>query len=77
MKPKYSWTIRTRSKKNIIVGVGGKVSLRDINSTSDVFSFQPYAKEYLYDSSLSNYLNYRQQVYAGICRNKFPSFKLV
>lgn len=58
--------------KNIIAGVGGKISLRDINSGSDVYSFQNAPKEYLYDSSLSNYLNYNQKVYAVYAEISFP-----
>jgi ferric enterobactin receptor len=62
--------------KNIILGVGGKVSLYDINSNSDVMSFQPAGKIYFYDSSLSNYLQYHQKVYAVYSELSFPVGKL-
>lgn len=51
-------------KKDIVWGVGGKISLMDIGSNSDVNSLQPVIKKWSYDSSLSNNLKYHQQVYA-------------
>ena len=62
--------------KNIILGVGGKVSLRDITSNSDVYSFQNGPKEYVYNNTLSNQLDYHQQVYAGYAEISFPVFNL-
>ena len=58
--------------KDIILGVGGKISFNDINSTSNVFSLQPNAKIYLFDSSLSNNLQYHQKVYALYSELSFP-----
>jgi outer membrane receptor protein involved in Fe transport len=62
--------------KNIILGVGGKISLRDINSNSYVYSFQNGPKEYVYNTTLSNQLDYHQQVYAGYAEISFPVFSL-
>ncbi len=53
-------------------GVGGKISLRDIHSTSNVLSLQPETGNYLYDSTLSNYLTYHQAVYALYTELNFP-----
>jgi outer membrane receptor protein involved in Fe transport len=50
--------------KKIMLGAGGKVSFMDINSVSTVNSLEVTAKQFLYDSSLSNNLRYRQKVYA-------------
>ncbi len=62
--------------KDVILGVGGKLNFVDIASTSDVFSLQPGSKLYLFDSSLSNYLNYHQKVYAVYTELSFPAGKL-
>ena len=58
--------------KKIILGAGGKFSLYDINSSSDVSSFQTGVKSFLYDSSLSNALHYHQKVYAFYSEVSFP-----
>lgn len=58
--------------KKIILGAGGKLSLYDINSSSDVSSFQSGVKSFLYDSSLSNALHYHQKVYAFYSEVSFP-----
>jgi ferric enterobactin receptor len=63
-------------KNDIVLGVGGKINLYNINSVSDVLSFQPDEKLYLFDTSLSNYLNYRQKVYAVYSELSFPAGKL-
>jgi ferric enterobactin receptor len=59
--------------KKVILGTGAKLSSYNINSTSDVLSFQPYAKNYLFDSSLSNYLRYHQKIYAVYAELSFPA----
>ncbi len=59
-------------KKDVILGFGGKLNLRNITSNSDVSSYQNAPKEYLYDSSLSNHLTYDQKVYAGYAEISFP-----
>src|SRR6185295_5436901 len=51
-------------KKNLLLGAGGKVSLMDISSLSEVNRLQADARSWAYDSSLSNFLRYHQKVYA-------------
>ena len=58
--------------KKIVLGLGGKYSLYDINSTSDVSSFQPVQKSFTFDSSLSNQLHYHQKVFAFYTELSFP-----
>ena len=59
--------------KKVILGTGAKLSSYNINSSSDVLSFQPYAKNYLFDSSLSNYLRYHQKIYSVYAELSFPA----
>ncbi|MDP4262408.1 MAG: TonB-dependent receptor [Bacteroidota bacterium] len=59
-------------KKDIVIGVGGKTNFSEIISHSNVFAFQPASKEYINDISLSNYLDYKQQVYALYAEISFP-----
>ena len=58
--------------KDVVLGVGSKLTLMNISSTSDVLSLQPDAKVYIRDSFLSNYLDYQQQVYAAYAEISFP-----
>ena len=58
--------------KNIILGAGGKINFDDINSSSEVLSFQPDVKTYFFDSSLSANLEYHQKVYALYSELSFP-----
>jgi len=58
--------------KKVTLGVGGKMVFTDIHSVSNVLSLQPGTGEYAYDSTLSNYLRYRQQVYALYSELNFP-----
>ncbi len=58
--------------KKIVLGLGGKYSLYDINSTSDVSSFLPVQKSFAFDSSLSNQLHYHQKVFAFYTELSFP-----
>jgi len=58
--------------KDIKWGIGGKLNFYDIKSTSNVMLFQPEGNKYLFDSSLSNYLNYNQKVYALYTELSFP-----
>ena len=62
--------------KNLILGSGGKISFNDINSNSDVLSFQPAVKTYFFDSSLSGNVEYHQKVYAAYCELSFPVGRL-
>jgi ferric enterobactin receptor len=58
--------------KKLILGVGGKMVFTDIHSNSNVLSLQTPSGNYLYDSTLSNYLLYKQQVYALYTELSFP-----
>lgn len=62
--------------KNIILDAGGKIIFDDIKSTSDVLSFYPNTKMYVFDSSLSSNLQYHQKVYAFYSELSFPVGKL-
>jgi outer membrane receptor protein involved in Fe transport len=59
-------------RKNVNLGVGGKFSGYDINSIADALVWEPYGKNYLYDSTLSDNLNYHQKVYALYSELSFP-----
>ena len=59
-------------KKDVILGLGGKISFDQITSHSTIFAFEPDSKEYSFDSSLSNSLRYKQQVYALYEEISFP-----
>ncbi|MFT3937080.1 MAG: outer membrane beta-barrel family protein [Chitinophagaceae bacterium] len=51
---------------------GVKTALRDINSASDVAAFSPADGSYKYDSTQSNSLHYKRQVYAVYGSVSFP-----
>ncbi len=59
--------------KKVILGTGAKLSMYNINSSAAVLSFRPYSGDYLFDSSLSNYLQYHQKVYAVYAELSFPA----
>ncbi len=61
--------------KKVTVGIGGKMVFTDIHSTSNVLSLNPISGLYFYDSTLSNYLRYQQQVYALYSEVNFPVAK--
>jgi outer membrane receptor protein involved in Fe transport len=63
-------------KKDVILGVGGKTIFTEIISNSNISTFQPVSKEYLFNSALSNYLDYKQKVYALYSEITFPVAKL-
>ncbi|HVX48828.1 MAG TPA: TonB-dependent receptor [Chitinophagaceae bacterium] len=58
--------------KDVKLGTGAKFVARDINTLSDVLSFQPGAKQFLQDEYLSNTLAYHQKVYAAYAEVNFP-----
>ena len=62
--------------KNVTFDAGADFTFDDITSTSNVYALQPLSKLYLYDSSVSNYLSYHQQVYAVYAEMNFPVAKL-
>ena len=53
---------------------GGRIQLRQIASTSPVYTFDPAVADYPYDSSQSNALSYDRRVYAGYASLSFPLF---
>jgi outer membrane receptor protein involved in Fe transport len=57
--------------KNMTLGLGGKFSGYDINSTAEALLWNSYSNTYQYDSSLSNDLNYHQKVYAAYAELNF------
>jgi len=63
--------------KNINLGVGGKFNAYNISSTSDVNVWEPALMNYLFDSTLSNDLNYHQKVYAFYSELSFPLGKIL
>jgi hypothetical protein len=58
--------------KEIKLGFGGKLNFYDVKSTSNVIKYQPVYNKYLFDPSLSNYLDYNQKVYAVYAELSFP-----
>lgn len=63
-------------KKDVLLGVGGKLSLMDISSTANVLRYQPDPKTFLPDLYLTNSLSYHQKVYALYSELTFPVAKL-
>lgn len=59
-------------KEDVILGVGGKMIYTNISSHSNISSFDVPSKSYLYDTALSNELNYKQKVYALYAELTFP-----
>jgi ferric enterobactin receptor len=59
-------------KEDVILGIGGKMVYTNISSNANISSFEPSSKLYLYDTALSNYLSYKQQVYALYAEMTFP-----
>jgi len=53
---------------------GGRVQMRQIASTSPVYTFDKALAGYPYDSSQSNALTYNRHVYAGYASLSFPLF---
>jgi len=58
--------------KVVNLSVGGKINVYDISSTSAAYVWENSAKDYLYDSALSNSLNYHQKIYAAYSELSFP-----
>jgi len=59
-------------KKNVLLGIGSKMSTMDINSNSNVLKLNGVLQNFLQDPFLSNYLNYHQKVYAFYSELTFP-----
>ncbi len=51
---------------------GADFTFDNITSKSDVYALDPVGKSFFYDSSLSNYLSYKQAVYAAYAELSFP-----
>jgi len=64
-------------RKDINLGIGGKLNSYDIASMSDVFAWQHGEKNYLFDSTLSNSLDYHQKVYAFYSELSLPLGKML
>ena len=62
-------------KKDVKLGVGSKASFYNINSTSDVLSYQPNMQIFQPNPSLANNLKYDQKVYAVYAELSFPVSK--
>ncbi|MEO9209879.1 MAG: TonB-dependent receptor [Ginsengibacter sp.] len=62
--------------EKVIFGVGGKYSLYNISSYSNVFKLDASTNQYITDPILSNSLDYRQKVYAFYSEISFPFFSL-
>ena len=62
--------------KDVTLGIGSKVGFYDIGSTSTVMRYQPQVNQYVFNSSLSNNLDYHQKVYAFYSEISFPVGKL-
>ena len=63
-------------KKDIILGFGTKGVFSDIKSTSVVSQYETISKSYLFNPSMSNNLDYKQNVYAAYAELSFPVSKL-
>jgi outer membrane receptor protein involved in Fe transport len=62
--------------QDVTLGVGGKFSGYNISSIADALLWTPDVNDYIYDSALSNNLNYHQKVYAVYTELSFPVGKL-
>lgn len=60
--------------EKFVAGVGAKLSIDDINSSSAGLQYDAATKSYVTDNSLSSNLRYNQKVYAGYAELSFPLF---
>ncbi|MEP6684011.1 MAG: TonB-dependent receptor [Parafilimonas sp.] len=58
--------------EKINFGAGADLTFDNIKSNSNVFALDPLNKLYSYDSTVSNYLSYKQAVYAAYAELSFP-----
>lgn len=63
-------------KKEVILGMGGKLNFRDIESNSNVLSYNPVSKSFVPDNYLTNFLTYHEKVYALYSELTLPVEKL-
>ena len=57
--------------KLAIIELGGKAILSDINSTSNVHTYNKAQNSYFFDQTLSNAFNYKSTIYAGYLSTTF------
>jgi outer membrane receptor protein involved in Fe transport len=63
-------------RKDVTLGMGGKMNFRNISSSADVLSYQPSSNSFVPDPYLSNSLDYHQKVYALYSEMSFPVGKI-
>jgi len=63
--------------EGVNLGMGGKFSGYDITSVANALVWNPFSDNYLYNSALSNNLDYHQRVYAGYAELSFPISKSI
>ena len=63
--------------ENTRLETGLRMQIRQISSYSNVFTLDPTAGQYAYDTSQSNSLTYTRHVYAGYASLLFPVYKLL
>jgi len=63
--------------EKVRIETGGRVQIRQLASTSPVYTFDQAKAEYPYDSSQSNSLDYNRHVYAGYASLSFPIGKVL
>ncbi len=62
--------------KNVILNAGGKFTVSDLNTSSKVFVYTNQTGNYLYDTALSNSLQYHQVISAAYAEISFSAGKL-
>lgn len=63
-------------KEDIIWGLGGKINRTTVNSNAETYSYKQATNVYQPDTALSNFLNYKQDVYALYTEIGFAAGKL-
>jgi ferric enterobactin receptor len=61
---------------DMVLGVGADVERAEVIGSSEIYSYKPAYKNYLYDTALSNNLDYIQDVYAVYGELSFPIGKI-
>ena len=62
--------------EKVLAGIGAIFTSNDINSKSNIYLLDPYSGEYIFNTVISNHLNYHQKVYALYSEISFPVAKL-
>ncbi|HXB95956.1 MAG TPA: TonB-dependent receptor [Puia sp.] len=63
--------------EKVTLETGGRIQIRQITSVSPVYTLDPVANSYGYDTSLSNSLVYDRHVYAGYASLSFPLLRFL